>query len=309
MHEHVARALYYVDIHLLYASIVGMAALALTSVRGASATTKYWIWVAAVFNFVLPTGALLDRLLATRLAWARPLGVIGDLAYRASAGTIAVVLASVWLLGVALMVTRLWLRLRAERRREPAAQSASGRVPQQPSFHGIPVRFTDRPWAPSVDGVLRPSISLPDGIDRVLSAAELEAVLLHELTHARRRDNLIRLLFEAELCILWFHPLVWLAGSRLALYRELSCDESVVRRSRGPSLVAALAKLADPREPRLLRAGASTLLSHRLARLAARPQPTGGAVSAMLTVIFGMALAWGVVATMAHTACCFLVRR
>jgi hypothetical protein len=43
MHEHIMRALYYFDIHLPYASIVGFAAWALTSTLGASATTKYWL--------------------------------------------------------------------------------------------------------------------------------------------------------------------------------------------------------------------------------------------------------------------------
>ena len=40
---------------------------------------------------------------------------------------------------------------------------------------------------------------------------------------------MIRLVHEAGVCAFWFHPLVWLTGSRLALYRELSCDESVLR--------------------------------------------------------------------------------
>jgi len=50
------RAMYYFSVHLLYASIVGCAAWVLTSVRGASATTNYWIWVVTVFNFVVPVG-------------------------------------------------------------------------------------------------------------------------------------------------------------------------------------------------------------------------------------------------------------
>ncbi len=97
MHEHIARTMYYFSIHLLYASIVGCAALALTSIRSASATTKYWIWVATAFNFIVPSGALVDKLWASHLSWARPLGAIGDPVWDITQGWTAVVLAVVWI--------------------------------------------------------------------------------------------------------------------------------------------------------------------------------------------------------------------
>jgi beta-lactamase regulating signal transducer with metallopeptidase domain len=75
-------------------------------------------------------------------------------------------------------------------------------------------------------------------------------------------------LYEVSLCALWFHPLIWLAGARIALYRELSCDESVIRRAHGQALVSALAKLAVPEQAGFLEATASSHLSYRLARLA-----------------------------------------
>ena len=90
MHEDITRALYYFEIHLLYASMVGVAAWVLTSIRGGSATTKYWIWVATTLNFTLPVGAVLDKLWASHLSWAAPLGVIGDFANTISRGRIAV---------------------------------------------------------------------------------------------------------------------------------------------------------------------------------------------------------------------------
>src|SRR5262249_41596183 len=120
----------------------------------------------------------------------------------------------------------------------------------------------------------------------------------------------IRLVYEAGLCALWFHPLVWVTGSRLALYRELSCDEPVIRSARGGALISALAKLANPEEAFLLRAGSSSFLRHRLALLAAgRPAGMGRAAGVLLTAAFGTALAGGVWETVAHTACCFLLRK
>lgn len=309
MHEHITRALYYFDIHLLYASIVGLAAWALTSILGGSATTKYWIWVATSLNFILPVGAVLDKSWSSHLSWAAPLGIIGGFANTISRGRTATMLSVVWLLCATLMFVRLCLRISAERRDTSATAGQSARL-SSPGFlaQGIPVRFADTGHTPAVDGVLHPYISLPDGIDRLLSEHELNAVLIHELTHARRRDNLIRLIHEVSLCVLWFHPLVWITGSRLALYRELSCDESVIQSAHGEELVSALAKLANP-DKALLQASASSFISHRLARLAAQPQPTYRAASMLLTVVFGAVLLWGVFGTVAHTACCFVVKR
>jgi beta-lactamase regulating signal transducer with metallopeptidase domain len=133
---------------------------------------------------------------------------------------------------------------------------------------------------------------------------------MHEVTHARRRDNLIRLIYELGLCALWFHPLIWIAGSRLALYRELSCDESVIQSARSGDLISALAKLANPEKGILLQATASSFIGHRLARLASgQPQRTYRTTSALLSVVFGVALVGGVFGTIAHTACCFVVKR
>ncbi len=307
MHELITRALYYFHIHLLYASIVWLAAWVLTSIGPGSATTKYWIWVATSLNFILPVGAVLDKSFASHLSWAAPLGIIGNAANRIANSPAAPVLSVVWLLGAVLMARRVYSRVRAERR---DARAAAGGSVVQPGAgvlsQGIPVSFAGVGRAPSVDGILRPRISLPEGIERLLNERELDAVLVHEVTHARRRDNLIRLIHEVGLCGLWFHPFVWITGSRIALYRELSCDESVIRRDHGGDLVSALAKFASTEEPLLLQARASSFISHRLARLAAaHHRRTYVAANALLTLVFAAVVLAGVFGTVAHTACCF----
>src|SRR5262249_15422154 len=144
----------------------------------------------------------------------------------------------------------------------------------------------------------------------VLSERELGAVLMHELAHAKRRDNLLRLLHEFVLCILWFHPLVWLAGARLALFRELSCDEPVIRSRRGRELASALAKLAHPAscEELLLEARLSSSIGTRLASLATGSRAGSRMESVLLATAFLAVLLVGVLATVAHTACCFVLR-
>jgi beta-lactamase regulating signal transducer with metallopeptidase domain len=311
MHEHIARVLYYLEVHLLFASLVWVAAWILTSIPRGSATVKHWIWVAVALNFLLPLGALVDKVGAAHLAWARPLGILGDVgAGIAGNATVVLTLSAVWLLGVTLMVTRLYLRLRAEKR-DALARTRSLKADLSFRFlaHGIPVKFGDSRGTPGVDGVLRPCISLPHGIDSLLSKNELNAVLVHEVTHARRRDNLIRLLYEVSLCALWFHPLVWVTGGRLALYRELSCDESVIAKARGGDLISALAKLAHREDPSLLRASASSFISDRLAQLTAgQPQRAQATTDFLLGGVFAALVLAGIFETIAHTACCFIAR-
>jgi Zn-dependent protease with chaperone function len=282
MHEHVARALYYVGIHLLYASVAGCAVWALTSIRGATATAKYWMWVLAVANFIVPVGAMTDRLLAPHLTWAEPLGVVGGAVWTMTEGRTAWVTAGIWLVGAAVMTARLIARLRSERR-----ELVTG---------------------PAVSGLLRPRIVLPHDIDDVLTPEELDAVVLHELTHARRRDNLIRLVYEFTLCLLWFHPIIWVAGSRIAVYRELSCDESVTGRTSGRALISALAKLAAPQNTPFLHATAAAHIRERLMLLEA-PRQASAALNILLIVLFASIMGAGIFGTVAHTACCFVLGR
>jgi beta-lactamase regulating signal transducer with metallopeptidase domain len=208
------------------------------------------------------------------------------------------------------MVVRLVFRIRfASRQAQRSGNRSELGVTQGFFADGVPVTFDDRCATPAVQGVLHPSILLPAGLECVLSQQELDAVLIHELAHARRRDNLISLFYECAACVLWFHPLVWLAGARIALYRELSCDESVIQNARGGALVSALAKLAAPEKGLFLQTTASSHLSYRLTQLRGQSQPSTRTASTLLSMLFAVLLSAGVFETVAHTACCFVLKR
>jgi BlaR1 peptidase M56/von Willebrand factor type A domain len=78
--------------------------------------------------------------------------------------------------------------------------------------------------APGSVGWLRARILLPRGW-RDWDAVKLRAVLAHERAHIRRWDWLIRVASHVNVCIFWFHPLVWWMERELARLAEEACDD------------------------------------------------------------------------------------
>ena len=91
---------------------------------------------------------------------------------------------------------------------------------------------------PAAWRVWRPLVVMPESIARQLDDEELEAIMLHELVHIQRRDNLIGNLQLAVCALLWFHPLVWFITRRLFDEREQACDERVMEVSGAPEAYA-----------------------------------------------------------------------
>ncbi|MGH9871632.1 MAG: M56 family metallopeptidase, partial [Pyrinomonadaceae bacterium] len=91
---------------------------------------------------------------------------------------------------------------------------------------------------PAVWRVWQPTVVLPETIAAHLNDDELEAIMLHELVHIQRRDNLIGNLQLALCALLWFHPLVWFISRKLFDEREQVCDERVMEVCRVPDAYA-----------------------------------------------------------------------
>ncbi|HWT01596.1 MAG TPA: M56 family metallopeptidase [Pyrinomonadaceae bacterium] len=150
------------------------------------------------------------------------------------------VLTLVWLAGCAILFGS-WLR----QRRLLSAAVRAGRVARcgrefetlrrVSSWLGLRRKVTlvvsPEIAEPGVWRTLRPVVVLPEGVAERLSDDELEAVMMHEMVHVERWDNLVGFVQRTVCCLLWFHPLVWLLDRRLLAEREQSCDDTVIRLS------------------------------------------------------------------------------
>jgi beta-lactamase regulating signal transducer with metallopeptidase domain len=81
---------------------------------------------------------------------------------------------------------------------------------------------------PVVMGVLKPVVLLPLGLLAHLPADEIEAILLHELAHIKRRDYLVNLLQNFAETIFFFNPALMWVSSMIREERENCCDDIAI---------------------------------------------------------------------------------
>ena len=102
----------------------------------------------------------------------------------------------------------------------------------------VGVRISSLVQGPMVCGVFFPVILLPKEMVRLLDLKHIEYVILHELAHVRRMDNLFLILERVIETVLFFHPVVWLCGRVMRREAEYACDDWVVRASSQPMMYA-----------------------------------------------------------------------
>lgn len=94
------------------------------------------------------------------------------------------------------------------------------------------------------------------------SEDRLELVLLHELSHLKRRDPWTSLFAEVACAVYWMNPLVWLAARRMNIEREQACDEMVLHT--GTDRIAYATQLVDiARAMRPVRSSAGVAMAYR----------------------------------------------
>lgn len=236
---------------LVLVPLFGLARL----LRGASARAQNLLWSVSAAKLLLPL-AILGPLAAVLIDAAWP-GRGEALALRYQGSPVATLLlpTEVWIapdarvafgLDPFLLLTLLWLAggaaivLYGLRHRQVArVVSSSGaiapelreRIEMGPAGAAIPfdrLRVTDRGSVPALVGLWRPRIEIPHALIEHLAAGELQAILLHETAHLRRRDTLRSAALRFLLFAFYYFPPLWIVTFNLRRTAELACDEWVV---------------------------------------------------------------------------------
>ena len=125
-------------------------------------------------------------------------------------------------------------------------------------------------------GWLRPVVLVPLGALAGLPAAQMEALLLHELAHIRRHDYLVHIMQSAVEAVFFYHPAVWWISGHMRAERELCCDDLAVSLTGDAVVYArALAEFDSARwvQPAVMAANGGSL-ADRIARLLGQPSPS-----------------------------------
>ena len=142
----------------------------------------------------------------------------------------------VWLLGAFAAIARLvagtarvWLLTRrAERVTESSWMALARALATRLRLRRrVEIFKTEQVSLPMTWGLLRPVVLLPREAERWPEECR-RIVLMHELTHVKRRDCLMQTLAQVVCALYWFNPLVWIAAWRLRVEREVACDDHVL---------------------------------------------------------------------------------
>lgn len=91
---------------------------------------------------------------------------------------------------------------------------------------------------PATLGFLKPIVLLPATAVTHLTAAQLEAVLLHELAHIKRNDYFWNLLLSVSETMMFFNPFALLLIGIARRERENSCDDHVMNYQQNAAVYA-----------------------------------------------------------------------
>src|SRR3954470_10703823 len=226
------------------ALVAGTTACVLRAARIEAASVKHAAWTGVMMVMlllplwvmvgpririaVLPAATGVVFWSAAPIVAAPPQGIVPDEPRSIAAasqvalfGGVLGALAVIYAVGGVILLARLAI---GTRRAHSARRTATRSPGQLTSRHCV---------TPITLGWVWPVVLLPDGWVR-WPASQLDAVLMHEREHARRRDPLIQWLALLNRAVFWFHPLAWWLERQLASLAEQACDASVIRSGHSP---------------------------------------------------------------------------
>lgn len=156
---------------------------------------------------------------------------------------------------------------------------------------------------PMVIGHLKPLVLLPVGLLTALLPAEIEAILVHELAHIRRRDYLVNLLQSLLEIVFFFNPAVLWLSSLIRAERENCCDDiAVLQTSSKVNYIRALVSCQEYRQSAPAYAMAiKDKESHLLTRVKRMASGTNQSLSLRERSLLGAVLLGAVLFTAAFT--------
>jgi bla regulator protein blaR1 len=164
------------------------------------------------------------------------------------------VLALLWAAGVIAGAFRLalgsWHLAQLRQRSNLAPPSLVDRVQRlsRRMMIGTPplVLISDASVGPFVMGRSPGVLVLPSEVEQ---GEELDALILHELAHIKRRDYESNTMLHVVQMLLWFHPAIWQLVRTAVNAREESCDADAVAHTRSSLVLArALVRLEERRQ-------------------------------------------------------------
>ena len=84
---------------------------------------------------------------------------------------------------------------------------------------------------PLTVGYLKPIILVPLGMLAAIPADQVEAILLHELAHIKRKDYFINIFQSVVEVLFFFNPAIWWLSSLIRAERENCCDDIAIANS------------------------------------------------------------------------------
>ncbi len=219
-------------------------------------SSRFLFYQIALLKFLVPLGVLVSLFLNSEALQATPFATLtfealsrpSSLIPAQSFSNWPLVSIIIWGIGVTILLISITIGCYRTRTLRTARHTPSPQTTKRIHDTMRSAGFTDAKTLPIIEdeefssiglvGFFKPRIIVNPAFLEALSNKELIAAIRHELAHARRRDNLWRLVHEAIVALFWFHPLVWVLRDKLRTECEHACDEFALSQGEEPQSYA-----------------------------------------------------------------------